>query len=605
MYKLILCLRYLRSRLIAYFAILGVALCVAMVLIVISVMNGFLDKIEEAAKGLRGDIIVYSPSHGGIEHYEAFIARLKQEVPEVEAATPYIQTYGLLRVPDQDYRRTVHIVGVRLPGSPESDGARAMDYYTDVSTFAEGLFAQSQRKQPGFDPPPELILTHIERDMKRIGAISADYPDDPTVQSAVQAASVFHRGARQVLRQQEFVSQQLAQLEELLRQAEQSDGTDDELSWLENAVFDHLKALIEQGGFGEDFRPFENRMQSPEWKREPSDLTEPARIEKLRSLLRDIIRTLRTKRYRSADRRVILGLGIPGLSVRAPDGRVIRMIVPGNTIGLSLLPLGRKYVSDTSVTPVSAWFTVVDDARTDVSEIDQTFVYMPFETLQKLNQMGAEKTPEGVTVRPKRCSSIFIKVRTDAADRAALAGVASKVRRLMGEFGLEDRAVAETWRQHHAQIIGTIEKQRTLAVTMFGIISLVSVVLIFVIFYMMVVQKTRDIGVIKAVGGSDTGVAGIFLGYGAAIGLIGSILGSVGGYFFVRYINEIQDAIDRWFGYRVWDRDVFLFERIPNEVNPPAAAAIIVGAIVAGLLGALIPSIRAARMQPVEALRYE
>ena len=57
MYKLFLCLRYLRSRVIAYFAVLAVALCVAMMLIVISVMNGFLDKIERAAKGLFGPVV--------------------------------------------------------------------------------------------------------------------------------------------------------------------------------------------------------------------------------------------------------------------------------------------------------------------------------------------------------------------------------------------------------------------------------------------------------------------------------------------------------------------------------------------------------------------
>ena len=140
---------------------------------------------------------------------------------------------------------------------------------------------------------------------------------------------------------------------------------------------------------------------------------------------------------------------------------------------------------------------------------------------------------------------------------------------------------------------------------MFGIISLVSVVLIFVIFYMIVFQKTRDIGIIKAVGASSGGVAQIFLAWGAAVGLVGSALGTLGGYLFVRNINPIQDWLDDVFGFRVWSKDFFLFEKIPNEVDWPATVCVIIGAIAAGLIGAMIPAIRAGRMQPVEALRYE
>ena len=88
-------------------------------------------------------------------------------------------------------------------------------------------------------------------------------------------------------------------------------------------------------------------------------------------------------------------------------------------------------------------------------------------------------------------------------------------------------------------------------------------------------------------------------------GLIGSALGILGGYFFVRNINAIQDWADEWFNFRVWDREVFMFEKIPNEIDWSAAVWIMVGAMVAGLIGALVPAMRAARMQPVEALRYE
>jgi len=122
---------------------------------------------------------------------------------------------------------------------------------------------------------------------------------------------------------------------------------------------------------------------------------------------------------------------------------------------------------------------------------------------------------------------------------------------------------------------------------------------------MIVFQKTKDIGVLMAVGASSGGVAQIFLAYGAAVGLVGSIMGIILGAIFVRNINPIQDWLDDTFGFRVWSREWFLFEKIPNEVDWTAALFIVVAAIIAGLVGALMPAIRAARMQPVEALRYE
>ena len=85
----------------------------------------------------------------------------------------------------------------------------------------------------------------------------------------------------------------------------------------------------------------------------------------------------------------------------------------------------------------------------------------------------------------------------------------------------------------------------------------------------------------------------------------GCVFGAVGGYFFVRNINAIHDWIARTFGFVVWSREHFMFDTIPNEVDPMTAAVIVAGAIVAGLIGALIPAVRAARMRPVEALRYE
>ncbi len=560
MYKLFLCLRYLRRRVIAYFAVLAVALCVAMVLIVASVMDGFLRKMEQAAKGLYGDVVVQAASLGGLGQYDEFIAEAKRRVPGVEAASPFIGTFGILQVPRTEYRRNVQIVGIRLPER------------VDVTDFEKGLWAQAGRARPDFDPPVSLLLARLNehinftREIKRReqGRIEegADVTSDDHLQMRrLDTALALQRRAMAALLGASRHQKEMAELSAKIKALRQKVGEKPDATL--DALEDRLGELVKLTG------------------------------------------------YRSPRHRMILGLGIPALSFRTEQGETVRLIAPGHRVVLTLLPLGGI------ASPAEArtrTFTVVDDCRTDVASIDSEIVYMPLSTLQVLYGMGPDYDPDDPTkvVAPPRCTMIHIKVRDEfATSEGQLREVAREIRGVWADFhaahpdAAGDNVDVQTWRQIQAKYIAPIEKQRTLVVLILGIISVVAVVLIFVIFYMIVMQKTRDIGVLKAVGASSFGVAGIFLGYGAAVGLVGSIIGTVGGFYFVRYINPIQDALDRWMGFRVWTRDVFLFEKIPNQVEANTAIWIVICAIVAGLAGALLPAIRAARMQPVEALRYE
>jgi len=556
MYKLFLCLRYLRSRVIAYFAVLGVALCVAMMLIAISVMDGFLRKIELAAKGLFGDIVVESTSLTGLGLYDEFAAELNWEMPELKAS-PFIITYGILRVPNYDYRTMIQIAGIRLPGR------------ADVSDFEEGLFVQAGRAQPTWTPSIEQMQQAVRRDAEEIRAI-LDREQAAAVDGKLPAAK--------------------AELVRRLRDA---------LSFHFQAEGQLLVARDLAGELGAARAKLDEAIAAGQ---------DAAAIEQLQLQVDEL--TERSGLLGPEDR-AILGLGIGGLSFRTDQGETIRKLLPSFKVNLVLAPLGRR-LSATEVTPNQQNFTVVDDCRTDVASIDSEIVYIPFETLQRLNNMTAEYSaddPQRVVI-PARCSQIHVKV-PGQADERALEQTRLRVEALWRKFHAAHPEASSgnvdvlTWRQRQANVVGPIEKQRTLTMIMFGIISLVAVVLIFVIFYMIVFQKTKDIGVLKAIGASSGGVAWIFLLYGAAVGLVGSILGTVGGYYFVRYINPIQDWVDRVFGFRVWSREVFMFEKIPNEVDPANVVGIVIAAIAAGLVGALIPAYRAARMQPVEALRYE
>ena len=557
MYKLFLCLRYLRKRVMAYFAVLAVALCVAMMLIVVSVMDGFLNKIEGAAKGLFGDIVIEATGMGGLPYYDEFAREIEAKVPEVEGSSPFIQTYAVLSVPGGgDYRQAVQVAGIRLP-----ERAR-------VSDFASGLFVQEDQSEPTFDPPVSRMIDRIIEHNDQTRRLLGQY------------------------RNNEHYAR-------LLRNS---------LSMQEGGMSNWEMAAIHQAELDRLEKEKEAAMEKGEAQAKIDSLDEK-------------IQFVKTRIIRPSNLRAIIGAGLPGMGFRTPEGQPIRSIVPGHQVKLSLLPLGKGGRVDVSQSRDET-FTVVDDSKTDVSSIDASFVYVPFETLQKLIDMDALRSPAGDVVVPARATAIHVKVR-DArlGDEKRLAMIRAKVQqvwedfrkrpeyrgRLMGE--LPDTQPVEisikTWRERQVMIISNISAQRTLVVIMFGIISTVAVVLVFVLFYTIVMQKTKDIGVVKAIGGSSAGVAGIFLGYGAAVGFVGSIIGTAMGYIFVRNINPIHDWVGQSFGLVIWNREWFMFDKIPNEVQVLPALFIAVSAIVAGIVGALLPATLAARMQPVEALRYE
>jgi len=126
------------------------------------------------------------------------------------------------------------------------------------------------------------------------------------------------------------------------------------------------------------------------------------------------------------------------------------------------------------------------------------------------------------------------------------------------------------------------------------------------IFYMIVEKKIRDIGILKAIGASGDGVAGLFIVYAGAIGVVGSLLGVLVGCMFVWNINAIQDYLASWNpSLRVWSPDVYSFDRIPEVVKSADAYWVMAVAVLSSMVGSLIPATIAGRVWPVKALRYE
>src|SRR5215210_4849558 len=143
MYKLHLILKYLRKRRIAWVSLIAVTLCTTMVIVVISVMGGWLRMFEQSFHGLTGDIIVDANSLTGFSHYEEMIKRI-EKLDSVEAAVPTIRTFALINIANRKS------VGVQVMGFP-------IEKIGTVNKFPQSLWRGYNElldaaKKPGLSP---------------------------------------------------------------------------------------------------------------------------------------------------------------------------------------------------------------------------------------------------------------------------------------------------------------------------------------------------------------------------------------------------------------------------------------------------------------------
>jgi len=244
---------------------------------------------------------------------------------------------------------------------------------------------------------------------------------------------------------------------------------------------------------------------------------------------------------------------------------------------------------------------IADVVFTGVYHLDKKIVYLSIEELQKVLYPGGN---EGVA------GQIQIKLRAGTETDAALAQIRGvwetfAAEHLRWEPYLIRTTAIVTTKQMQSRYVAEFRKQMGVLLLIFGVVSLSAVLLIFCIFYMIVETRQKDIAIIKSCGATNGSVALIFIGFGVCVGLVGSAAGMILGDIVTRNINTIEGWIRIIFGLKLWKSSVYMFSKIPNEVNWDGALIIALSAIIAAVVGALIPAIIAVRTRPVNVLRYE
>ena len=167
------------------------------------------------------------------------------------------------------------------------------------------------------------------------------------------------------------------------------------------------------------------------------------------------------------------------------------------------------------------------------------------------------------------------------------------------------RCRVSTWEEDNRQLLGVLNVEKRMMFFLLIFIVLVAAFSIANTLITSVYQKTREIGLLKALGATDRAVTGVFLLQGMLIGALGSVSGVALGTLVIIFRNDILQLVSRWTGAELFPKEFYYFNELPAHIVPQDVAFIVISSIVLCTVGALLPALRAARLDPARALRYE
>jgi lipoprotein-releasing system permease protein len=161
----------------------------------------------------------------------------------------------------------------------------------------------------------------------------------------------------------------------------------------------------------------------------------------------------------------------------------------------------------------------------------------------------------------------------------------------------------QSWQVYRRSIIAPMETEQVMMTMSFLMLGIITVFIIFVVLYMIISHKSKDIGILKSMGVSVQGILTVFLLFSTFVGLAGALIGGLGGWLFLAKINKLEDWLYEHYQWQLWDRAIYAIGDIPNQIEFRVVLTIIVSALAACLVGGLVPSVQAARKKPVESLQ--
>lgn len=482
--------RYLRSRLVNLISVGGVMAGVAVLIIVMSIMDGFQERVRRVTRGDLSDLTL--------------TPRSAPEITVKDASGADLDTSGLGPLPPP----------LPPPGGEPSDPPPPAEEPERRRRPPAPRFAKLQENLPKID--------------KRVVAIAP--------QLEVPVGYFFKSGRRRGLR--------LGNQDLLLMQAT---GIDWEL---EKAVSDLQNTLLLAS-------------------------TKDAPFFEARAASQDRKTVLISRRF--AERFLLRTRSQPGADA---DLEALGMLIGSDMPVHVLLPReDGTYAERTFNLIVSGIFDGQDVTQSE------TRLYLRLTDLREISGL------------PIEYQHVRVKLR-DYDDAAAVKA------RLVQELPAGAFAV-QTWEDMRSDFLQAVESEKVLLVIVLSFIILLGGFIILATLTLTVVEKTRDIGILAALGATRRGILSVFLWTGLWIGLLGSALGVWLGWWFTNNVDGVRSWVHGTFGVDIFPANIYRFRSIPTVWDWTSVMWIAFGAVLMAFFAGLIPALRAARLDPIKALRHE